>query len=69
MRDKYFCNDLSESMLSWISFERKNYVENVRDFRFAKFLIDHQKCDCIRSFIKLFCIDQTMGNLTNSSGF
>ena len=44
MRDKYFCNDLLKSMSSWISFERENYVENVRGFRFAKFLIDCEKC-------------------------
>jgi len=45
MRDKYFCNDLLESMSSWISFERENYVENVRGFRFAKFLINREKCE------------------------
>ena len=43
MRDKYFCNDLLESMSSWISFERENYVENVCDFRFAKKFTDCQK--------------------------
>ena len=44
-RYKYLCDDELESMSSWISFERENYVENVRDFRFAKFLIDREKCE------------------------
>ena len=43
MRDKYMCNNVPESMSSWISFERENYVEDVRGFRFAKFLIDREK--------------------------
>ena len=43
-REKYFTmyeylNDEGpESTSSWISFERENYVEDVRDFRFVKFL-------------------------------
>ena len=41
MRDKYMCNNVPESMSLWISFERENYVEDVRGFRFVKFLIDH----------------------------
>ena len=43
MRDKYFCNDLLESMSSWISFERENYVEDVHGFRFTNFLTDRHK--------------------------
>ena len=38
--DEYLCNRQLESMSSWISFERENYVEDARGFRFAKFLID-----------------------------
>ena len=30
---EYLCNGQLESMSSWISFERENCVEDVRDFR------------------------------------
>ena len=43
-RYEYLHDEQPESMSSWISFERENYVENVRGFRFAKFLIDCEKC-------------------------
>ena len=41
---KYLRDDESESTSSWIPFERENCVEDVHGFRFAKFLIDRQKC-------------------------
>ena len=47
MRYKYLYDDESESMSSWISFERENYVENVCDFIFAKKFTDCQKYERI----------------------
>ena len=41
--NEYLCNRQLESISSWISFERENYVEDVRGFRFVKFLTDRQK--------------------------
>ena len=42
-RNEYLNDKEPESTSSWISFERENYVENVRGFRFAKFLTYRQK--------------------------
>ena len=40
---EYLRDEQPESMLSWILFERENYVEDICDFRFAKFLTNRQK--------------------------
>ena len=42
-RYEYLHDGQPESMSSWISFERENYVEDVHGFRFANFLTDRQK--------------------------
>ena len=39
-RYEYLNDEEPESTSSWISFERENYVENIRGFRFEKFLAD-----------------------------
>ena len=41
--DEYLYNRQLESMSSWILFERENYVEDARGFRFAKFLVNRHK--------------------------
>ena len=43
VRYKYLRDEEPESTSSWISFEREYCEEDVRDFRFAKFLTDRQK--------------------------
>ena len=39
----YLCSGQSESILSYISFERENYVEDVSGFSFTKLLTDLEK--------------------------
>ena len=43
MRYEYLCNKQLKNMLSRVSFEKENCVENVHGFRFAKFITDRQK--------------------------